>query len=201
MGGTESAEYTQLLAELQGSRWKRYVPNPYRWFLRHCHLGFTLDIGSGIGRGLSYLDGHGVGVEHNQASVEISRQRGFTTFLPDEFLTSEYAVPGRFDALLSAHVIEHLTPSDATEMLRTYLPYVRPGGRVVLITPQERGFERMPAHITFTDTEHLVALCDEAGLLVERTRSFPLPRWAGRRFTYNEFVVEATVPAGRGAHR
>jgi len=44
-------------------------------------------------------------------------------------------------------------------------------------------------------------LCTDAGLLVRDRRSFPLPRRAGPWFTYNEFVVEATVPAGRAARR
>jgi SAM-dependent methyltransferase len=201
MEGTETGEYAELLATLQGARWKRYVPNPYRWFLRRQRLGFTLDVGCGIGRGLGYLDGHGVGVEHNPASVRICRERGFTAYLPDEFLASEYATPGRFDALLSAHVIEHLTPADAADMLATYLPFVRAGGQVLLITPQERGFATMPTHITFTDDDALTRLCTDAGLLVRRTRSFPLPRAAGKWFTYNEFVTHATVPAGRAGRR
>jgi hypothetical protein len=32
--------------------------------------------------------------------------------------------------------------------------------------------------------------------LVRRRRSFPLPRRAGRLFVYNEFIVEASLPAG-----
>jgi SAM-dependent methyltransferase len=201
MAGTETSEYAELLADLQGAAWKRYVPNPYRWFLRRRRLGFTLDVGCGIGRMLGYIDGNGVGVEHNPASVQICRQRGLTAYLPDDFLASDYATPGRFDALLSAHVIEHLTPDEATDLLATYLPFVRAGGRVLLITPQERGFATMPTHVTFTDTAALSRLCTDAGLLVRHERSFPLPRLAGRWFTYNEFVVEAAVPAGRQPRR
>jgi SAM-dependent methyltransferase len=198
---TASTEYAQLLTEMQGARWKRYTPNPYQWFVRSRRLGFTLDVGCGIGRGLSYLRGNGVGVDHNPDSVRICRERGFEAFVPADFFASQYARPGRFDALMSAHVIEHLTPDEATEMMTTYLPFVRAGGRVVLITPQERGFATMPTHITFTDADALATLCTDAGLLVRDRRSFPLPRRAGPWFTYNEFVVEATVPAGRAARR
>ena len=174
---------------------------PYRWNIRRLDLGRTLDVGCGIGRNLAHMDGNGVGVDHNPDSVRICRERGFEAFVPADFLASEYARPGRFDALMSAHVIEHLTPDEATEMMTTYLPFVRAGGRIVLITPQERGFATMPTHITFTDADALATLCTDAGLLVRDRRSFPLPRRAGAWFTYNEFVVEATVPAGRAARR
>ncbi len=43
-------------------------------------------------------------------------------------------------------------------MLRPYLPSVRPGGRVVFITPQERGFASDPTHVEFTDHEALAAV-------------------------------------------
>ena len=48
-----------------------------------------------------------------------------TAFTPEEFLASEYAVPGRFDSLLSAHVLEHLEWDDAVALVQTYLPFVR----------------------------------------------------------------------------
>jgi SAM-dependent methyltransferase len=199
---TASAAYADRLAGQQSARWKRFVPNPYRWYLRRQHLGFTLDVGCGVGRGLGYLGGQGVGVDHNPDAVGRCRERGFLAFTPDDFLRSAFARPGRFDALLSAHVLEHLTPEEASALLRDYVGYVRPGGHVVLITPQERGFASDPTHVTFVDDDALASLCTDAGLLVRRARSFPLPRNAGRLFVYNEFIVEASIPAGLrpGAH-
>ncbi len=199
MPSTDTAAYADRLDEVQGAWWKRYAPNPYRWFLRHRHLGFTLDVGCGVGRGLDYLRGDGVGIDHNADAVRRCRERGFTAFTPAEFASSPFAAPGRFDALLSAHVIEHLDPEAAAALLPTYVPYVRPGGRVLLITPQERGFASDATHLTFTDDDALARLCTDAGLLVRSRRSFPLPRRAGRWFIYNEFIVEASVPAGAHA--
>ncbi len=196
MPATDTAAYADRLEEAQGARWKRYAPNPYRWFLRRQHLGFTLDVGCGIGRGLDYLGGNGVGVDHNAEAVRRCRERGFTAYTADEFTATAFATPGRFDALLSAHVIEHLDTATAGTLLPTYVPFVRAGGRVVLITPQERGFASDPTHVTFTDDDRLADLCTSAGLLVRSRRSFPLPRRAGRWFIYNEFIVDAKVPAG-----
>jgi SAM-dependent methyltransferase len=195
-GATATAAYADRLDEQQSARWKRFAPNPYRWFLRHEHLGFTLDVGCGIGRGLAYLRGHGVGVDHNPEAVRRCRQRGFVAFTPHEFEASSYAEPDRFDALLCAHVLEHLPPEQSPALLRAYLPAIRPGGRVLLITPQERGFASDPTHVTYLDDTALARVCTDLGLLVRTTRSFPLPRWAGRRFVYNEFMVGASKPAG-----
>jgi SAM-dependent methyltransferase len=196
MPATDTAAYADRLDDVQGAWWKRYAPNPYRWFLRRLHLGFTLDVGCGIGRGLDYLGGNGVGIDHNAEAVRRCRERGFTAYTADEFTATPFAIAGRFDALLSAHVIEHLDTDDAAALLPTYLPFVRAGGRVVLVTPQERGFASDPTHVTFTDDDRLAELCTDAGLLVRSRRSFPLPRPAGRWFIYNEFIVEAKVPAG-----
>jgi len=198
----DATAYADRLDDVQGARWKRYAPNPYRWFLRRQHLGFTLDLGCGVGRTLDYLRGDGVGIDTNAEAVRRCRQRGFTAFTLEEFAASPFARPGRFDALLAAHVVEHLDGPAAASLLPRYVPFVRPGGRVLLITPQERGFASDPTHVAFTDAERLAELCTGAGLLVRSRRSFPLPRRAGRWFIYNEFIVDAKVPAalsmGRG---
>jgi SAM-dependent methyltransferase len=190
---TEGAEYADRLARLETVWWKRVldVQRPYRWNLRRLDPGFTLDIGCGLGRNLSHLDGLGVGVDHNPDSVAIARSRGLTVFTPDEFEASEYAAPGRFDSLLCAHVVEHMPLDAAVELLRPYLPSVGRGGKVIIITPQERGFRSDPTHVEFVDFDALHDLAVRLDLAPESQRSFPFPRSAGRMFTYNEFVVVA----------
>jgi 2-polyprenyl-3-methyl-5-hydroxy-6-metoxy-1,4-benzoquinol methylase len=58
----------------------------------------------------------------------------------NDFLEGDLAVAGGFDGLLVAHVIEHLDRGQALDLLRDYLSFVRPGGRVFLVCPQERGY-------------------------------------------------------------
>jgi 2-polyprenyl-3-methyl-5-hydroxy-6-metoxy-1,4-benzoquinol methylase len=184
---TESAAYTGRLAQLE-QRWIRRfvdVQAPYRWNLRRLDLGFVLDVGCGLGRNLGHVDGHGVGVDHNPHSVEVVRSRGMTAFTPDEFRASEYATPGRFDSLLSAHVLEHLEWDEAVDLVRTYLPFVRPGGKVVIICPQRAGFRSDATHVTELDGPALAQLASECGVPVRSTRSFPFPRFVGNVFTYN----------------
>ncbi|MFT3853034.1 MAG: hypothetical protein QM733_09880 [Ilumatobacteraceae bacterium] len=91
-------------------------------------------------------------------------------------------------------MLEHLDTDTGRALLDTWLPRLRPGGRVVLICPQERGFASDATHVRFLDAADLVAMCRDAGLLSIAARSFPLPRWCGGTFVYNETVVTANVP-------
>jgi len=190
---TEGAEYTERLRRLEGARWKRVLDTqaPYRWNIRRLKLGRTLDVGCGIGRNLVHLGGDGVGVDHNPTSVAAARKRGFEAYTVEEFLASRHARADAFDGLLAAHLLEHMPADDAREVIATYLPFLRGGGRAVFITPQERGFASDPTHVRFVGFEEAATLAAELGLTVDRRYSFHFPRWAGKLFTYNEFVVVA----------
>jgi SAM-dependent methyltransferase len=170
------------------------VQRPYRRNIRRLEPGFVLDVGCGLGRNLTHLDGNGVGIDADPVAVETARARGLTAFTPEGFAASEYARPGRFDSLLMAHVLEHLTSEEADGMLRRHLPYVRPGGQVILICPQESGFRSDPTHRVFLGPSELDALARQCGVAVRRTRSFPFPRAIGRVFRYNETVLVGDVP-------
>jgi SAM-dependent methyltransferase len=195
---TESANYTDRLARLQQPLWKRVldVQRPYRWNVRRLFGDReVLDVGCGIGRNLGHLAPRGVGVDHNEHSVRVCRQLGLTAFTVDEFGGSEYATPGRFGGMLAAHLVEHMPRAEAVRVLAGYLDYLAPGGVVVLICPQERGYASDATHVEFTDLDGLADVAAQLGLEVERRMSFPLPRFAGKVFTYNEFVLVARKPA------
>lgn len=187
---SRSDAYAARLARLEGARWKRWldVQAPYRWNLRRLQLGRTLEVGCGIGRNLLHLGPQAVGVDPNAAAVETARARGATAFTPDAFRASD-ASRAPFDALLFAHVLEHLPRSDAAALLAEWLPQLRTGGRVVLIAPQEAGFRSDPTHVEFLDEIALRELLAGAGCAAERAYSFPLPRAFGRIFPYNELVA------------
>ena len=103
-------------------------------------LGRTLEVGCGIGRNLRALAPAAVGVDHNATAVGIARDAGLPAFTPAQFRDTEHASSGHFDSLLASHVLEHLSFDDAASLIDSYLIYVRAAGRVVMITPQERGF-------------------------------------------------------------
>lgn len=190
-GPTADADYTARLNQLQNVWWKRAldVQAPYRWNLRRLRLGRTLDIGCGIGRNLANLPPGSVGVDHNPYSVVVARARGLEAFVPDEFSGSSYAKVGTFDSLLLAHVVEHMPFSVAVELLKSYSPLIKPHGRVVLIAPQEAGFRSDATHVEWFDFDRLRECVTAAAMQPVRAYSFPFPRFVGRVFQYNEFVV------------
>src|SRR2546423_10019742 len=106
---TADQRYAAWLATQEAIWWKRLfaVQAPFRWNLRRLDPGFTLDIGCGIGRNLLHLPGHSVGIDVNAHCVRAAKARGLIAFTPSEFRRSvEDNRPGRFDAILLAHVAE-----------------------------------------------------------------------------------------------
>jgi len=195
---TSREDYADRLVRLETKGWKRAldVQRPYRWNLKRQTLGRTLDVGCGIGRNLAALSADSLGVDHNAQSVEIARQRGYQAVTSEEF--SAHPPPAAsFDSMLLAHVVEHMTVEQARQLLTSYLPYLKPGGRVMLICPQRRGYRTDATHVQFFDFAALRQLATSVGLVVTREYSFPLPEIAGSVFPYNEYCLVAARPANR----
>ncbi|HEY7857496.1 MAG TPA: methyltransferase domain-containing protein [Candidatus Nanopelagicales bacterium] len=194
MSDTRDGTYTQRLQRLQGARWKSLVGAqvPYRWNVRRLLAGHerVLDVGCGIGRNLTHL-GRGVGVDHNAESVAIAREQGVTAYTTTQWPDSPDAVVGSYDAMLLAHVLEHLDEGTADELVESYLPYLTAQARLLLICPQERGYVSDATHVRWVDPDVLRASARRWGFRPVRAMSFPLPRFAGKTFPYNEFVLVA----------
>ena len=193
---TDTPDYAERLRRKQTLWWKRllHVQALYHWNMRRQGLGRTLDVGCGIGRNLGVLSSGSVGVDHNAKSVALARSMGYDAYTVQEFLEGELAVPATFDGLLLAHVIEHMDREQALKLCGEYLPFVRPGGRVFLVCPQERGYASDPTHVWFAQDKDLAELVGTLGLELERSFSFPFPRKVGRLFNSNEFCVTARIP-------
>lgn len=193
MDSTRSLDYTQRLEAARKPLWRRFidVQAPYRWNLRRLQPGFVLEVGAGVGRCLNHLGGNGVGVDHNPTSVQSMRRQGLHAYTPEEFRQSDFARAGVFDSLLFAHVLEHLPADQAPRLIAEYLPFLKTRGRVVVITPQARGFASDPTHVHYVDAAQSAEWLRDLGCVVEQHYSFPFPAFAGRFFKHNEFVVVA----------
>jgi len=187
---TQDKDYANLLMMKESPWWKKLfdAQAPYRWHLRSLNLGFTLDIGCGLGRNLINLMGNGAGIDHNPHSVEIAKSRGLLAFTPQEFQESQFNKADRFDSILLSHVVEHLMEGEAVKLLTSHLSLLKSNGRVVLICPQEAGYRSDPTHVQFINFIKLRAIASQAGLIHVVEYSFPFPRLFGHLFKYNEFV-------------
>ncbi|HOW58392.1 MAG TPA: class I SAM-dependent methyltransferase [Candidatus Omnitrophota bacterium] len=187
---TRSQDYTDYLAKDSQIWWKRlfHVQAPYAWNLRRLKPGFTLEIGCGIGRQLLYLYGNGVGIDHNAASVQGARKQGLQAFTPEQFQASSFNKPCSFDSLLLAHVAEHMTKGQVIDLLSRYVGLLRSHGKLILITPQELGFQKDPSHVEFMDLLKMREIAETLGFQIVKQYSFPFPRVCGKFFRHNEFV-------------
>ncbi len=192
---TAKPGYTDRLVRLRSARWKQIVDvqAPYRWNIRRLRLGRTLDVGCGIGRNLHHLGADGVGVDHNIDSIAVVRSEGLTGYTPEEFLESTDCIPASYDTMLLAHVVEHMDRDAAVGLLRGYLTFLKAGGRVVFITPQEAGYRTDETHVRFVDFDGLADLATAIGFVITRKYSFPFPRIIGKIFPHNEFVAVARL--------
>lgn len=193
LGDTRDVAYAKRLNA--GARWKRIlrVQAPYEWNLRRYRLGRTLDVGCGVGRNLRNLPAESIGVDHNEHAIELARGAGLHALTIQEWNARGFA-DHSFDSLLLAHVVEHMDRARALDLLRAYTRFVRPGGKVLIICPQERGFASDPTHVEYFAAADLTGLARSAGLTVTSARSFPFPARVGRVFYANETVVLARTP-------
>ena len=195
---TSAASYSERLQKFEKS-WKRIlrVHYPYMKSIQKLKLGKSLEIGCGIGRVLAWLPEGSVGIDHNETSINLCKTRGLTALTLQEFheavnrIEIEY---GSFDSLVMTHLLEHLEIDQQISIFEEYLRFLRPGGKIFIVTPQEIGFASDPTHTTFTDFTTTKKLLEVFGIKIISQQSFPLPRFFGRFFKYNEFHTLGVGP-------
>lgn len=95
-----------------------------------------LELGCGSGIVAAMLARHGevTGVDQSGVGIEIARQRVKGTFV----VGTLPAIPideGDFDVCVLTQVLEHLERHEQTELLRNALRKTRPGGAIIVTTP------------------------------------------------------------------
>lgn len=98
----------------------------------------VLDVGPGRGEWLALLAERGVpayGVEASAGMVAAMRDRGLPVVHADAVAHLRELEPGSLDAVSAFHVIEHLPVGPLLELLAAARSALRPGGLLVLETP------------------------------------------------------------------
>ena len=191
----DDSEYVHRLKGISDKRIKKFLSpfNPYRRNLRRWISGNCLEIGCGIGRNLSYLENPAnIGVDLNLSAVEYCKSIGHTAYISEQFDALAEHRAG-FDNILLSHVLEHMELPAAIDLIKHYLPALKPTGRIVIVCPQLRGFKSDPTHVEYMNFKSLSTIVARCGLVIEQQFSHPLHRTFGRLFIYNEFVVIATI--------
>lgn len=135
--------------------------------------GRLLDVGCGSGQGLQLMQSLGwsvTGVDFDPAAVLVARGKGLDV-RAGTVAAQEYPADS-FDAVTLSHVIEHLP--DPLETLQECRRIVKPGGRVVIATPNSQSWGRRlfgadwrglepPRHLQIFSHSALAQLALQAG--------------------------------------
>jgi SAM-dependent methyltransferase len=153
---------------------KRFVE-----FFRGCAP--VLDIGCGRGVFLKLLSDAGIeafGIDHSEEALVICREKGFSVRRDDarSYLSAE---PERFGGIFCSHVIEHMGYDDALAFLELCRRALRPGGILLLVTPNPEDICIMsdifwldPTHVRPYPRLLLQTMLESAGLQVQLAKSF-----------------------------
>jgi 2-polyprenyl-3-methyl-5-hydroxy-6-metoxy-1,4-benzoquinol methylase len=147
----------------------------------------VLDVGCGSGVLLARMKSLGwetEGVEIDPGGVEAARARGVTVHQGQ--LADAQFPDNHFDAVHSAHVIEHVY--DPVALLRECFRILKPGGRLVVITPNTQGWGHRlfgrawlnldpPRHLILFNARTLRVAAEKQGFTIKRLDSTVRSAW------------------------
>ena len=115
-----------------------------------------LDLGCGRGEWLRLLKKEGIralGVDSNEGQAEAARAAGLDVVSGDLMRFVRQRPAGTADGFSAFHVVEHLPPPLVLELLQEGLRIVRPGGVLILETPNPENLQ-VGAHTFYLDPTH-----------------------------------------------
>ncbi len=126
----------------------------------------VVDLGCGSGEFVELLGEAGItalGVDADPLACAAARERGLTVVCQDAFDYLTQAEPGSADGVFASHFVEHLPYERVLELLRLSYRLLRPGGVIVLTTPDVRSLyshlEMFYLHFGHVSFYHPLLLC------------------------------------------
>lgn len=158
--------------------------------------GRLLDIGCGGGATMLMMRNWGwrvEGVDFDPAAIDNARRKGLTVYLGS--VTDQSFAESSFDLVIMSHVIEHV--HDPVRFLGEALRVVRPGGKVLVATPNAWSFGHSlwkgswvslasPYHLSLFNPPLLAATMRTAGCVEARA-------WSGARWARESFMASLDI--------
>ena len=185
MSNLEGNFYEYLYGEQQSDpEWNRKVFEFYAPQFAQCQ--HVLDVGCGEGQFLELLEAQGVcakGVDSDGRMIRVCRAKGLDVVESDLFSYLRDRREG-FDGIFSSNVIEHLSAEDAIRFARLALDALRPGGRLLVATPNPESlivhlyeFWRDATHVRLYSRFLLEFILFDAGFREIQSGQNPRTRW------------------------
>lgn len=139
--------------------------------------GLIYDIGCGLGAFLEYCkrrDLPAKGFDSNPQLVERCLKKGLAVTLEDIVRPKADYPPA--PNLICDNVLEHLTADEIDAFFSNVKRYWVPGGVLLVIVPNRRGYESDPTHKTFVDKKIISEMALKYQLTLTRQYRHPI-RW------------------------
>jgi len=135
----------------------------------------VLDLACGDGDFVEMLTEQGIlatGIDFDPNACEAMQTRGLDVVCQDVLEYLEQVEPESIDGIFSAHLVEHLTYRQTLRMLELSLRVLKPGGVILLVTPNVRSmyahlesFYKHFGHVSFYHPELLCFFFDYVGFV------------------------------------
>jgi SAM-dependent methyltransferase len=147
----------------------------------------VVDLGCGRGELVALLNGAGVsayGVEIDPDFVELLREKGVEVVAEDAVAHLAGLEAGAVDGVVGSHLVEHLPPASAVQLVSLAAEKLADAGIFILETPNPESvlagsvnFHRDLTHVRPIHPDTLAFLCESAGFSdVEVRRLSPVPQ-------------------------